>query len=80
MKRARTAPYRHPVNQKLHDERTFGQRAADNFTNAFGTWTYIIIQTVVIVAWIATNIVGFNRSRLRPARARLGRKTRVSRV
>ncbi len=55
---ARTA-YRHPINQKLHDERTFGQLAADTFTTAFGTWTYIIIQTVVIFMWIVANVVGF---------------------
>ena len=49
---------RHPVNIALHDERTFGQRAADNFTNAFGTWTYIIIQSVIIVCWMAINALG----------------------
>ena len=49
---------KHPVNVALHDRRTFGQRAADNFTNAFGTWTYIIIQSVIIVCWMAINAVG----------------------
>ena len=49
---------KHPVNIALHDQRTFGQRAADNFTNAFGTWTYIIIQSVIIVCWMAINAVG----------------------
>jgi uncharacterized membrane protein len=49
---------RHPVNIKLHDQRTFGQRAADDFTSAFGTWTYIIIQTVVIVIWMTINAIG----------------------
>ncbi len=48
----------HPVNVKLHDQRTVGQKAADEFTNAFGTWTYIIIQTVVIIIWMAINAVG----------------------
>ena len=43
---------KHPVNAALHDQRTVGQRA-DEFTNAFGTWTYIIIQTVIIVGWMA---------------------------
>lgn len=50
---------KHPVNVALHDQRTVGQRAADEFTSAFGTWTYIIIQTVIIVAWMAVNAVGF---------------------
>ena len=49
---------KHPVNVALHDQRTFGQKAADNFTNAFGTWTYIIIQSVITVCWMAINAVG----------------------
>ena len=50
---------KHPVNVALHDKRTFGQRAADGFTNSFGTWTYIIIQSVMIVAWMTLNAVAF---------------------
>ncbi len=50
---------KHPVNVALHDQRTVGQRAADDFTNAFGTWTYIIIQTVIILSWMAINAVGY---------------------
>ncbi len=49
---------RHPVNVALHDQRTTGQRAADAFTNAFGTWTYIIIQSAIILCWMAVNAVG----------------------
>ena len=49
---------RHPVNVALHDQRTTGQRAADAFTNAFGTWTYIIIQSAIIAAWMLINAVG----------------------
>jgi uncharacterized membrane protein len=48
----------HPVNVKLHDQRTTGQKAADEFTNAFGTWTYIIIQSVIIVIWMTINAIG----------------------
>ncbi len=49
---------KHPVNVRLHDQRTFGQRAADEFTNVFGTWTYIIIQSVIIVGWMIINAIG----------------------
>lgn len=49
---------KHPVNVATHDQRTFGQRAADEFTSAFGTWTYIIIQTVLIICWMTINAVG----------------------
>jgi uncharacterized membrane protein len=54
----RTAVYKHPVNKKLHEGRTTGQVAADEFTAAFGTWTYIIIQSVIIVVWMFINAVG----------------------
>ena len=50
---------KHPVNIALHDKRTFGQKAADDFTNVFGTWTYIIIQTVIIAVWMTVNAIGF---------------------
>jgi uncharacterized membrane protein len=49
---------KHPVNVALHDQRTFGQKAADGFTNAFGTWTYIIIQSVIIIGWMIVNAIG----------------------
>ncbi len=39
----------HAVNVELRHQRILGQKAADEFTNAFGPWTYIIIQTVVII-------------------------------
>ena len=44
--------FRHPVNKKIMDERTFGQKAADTFTAGFGTWTYILIQAGAIVIWM----------------------------
>jgi uncharacterized membrane protein len=54
----RRGTLKHPVNRKLHEERTFGQKAADEFTNAFGTWTYIIIQSVIIIIWMMINAIG----------------------
>jgi uncharacterized membrane protein len=35
--------------------RTFGDRLADRFVAVFGSWAYIIWQTVVIIAWMAAN-------------------------
>jgi|SRR6185437_12498785 uncharacterized membrane protein len=51
--------FKHPVNQKMVDGRTVGQKAADAFTAGFGTWTYIIIQTAIIILWMVLNAVGF---------------------
>jgi uncharacterized membrane protein len=33
-----------------------GQRLADRFTGAIGTWWFLAAQTVFIVVWIATNV------------------------
>ena len=55
--------HRHPpiINvNKAHDERlTFGQRAADSLAFAMGSWMFISIQSIVLVVWIALNVIGW---------------------
>ena len=46
----------HPVNQKLHDEAPLGARIADRVTGFLGSWRFIVIQTVVVLIWIAGNL------------------------
>lgn len=50
-------------NKTWHDayrERlTLGQKMADKVANGMGSWTFIIWQTVVVVVWMALNVVGF---------------------
>ena len=38
---------------------TFGNRVADAVANGMGSWTFIIIQTILVVMWMGLNIVGF---------------------
>ncbi len=38
------------------DNRTFGQRLADNVADFGGSWTFIIWFFIVIVAWIGANV------------------------
>lgn len=38
---------------------TFAQRFADKISLFAGSWTFIIIQTVLVTLWIALNIVGY---------------------
>ena len=52
-------PHRHPVNQALIDHAAPGVRLADATVGALGSWRFLIIQTVVVGAWIAANLVGF---------------------
>jgi uncharacterized membrane protein len=49
--------YRHPANQYRHDRRTSGQRLADSVTAVFGSWRFIVVQTIIVALWIAANIV-----------------------
>jgi uncharacterized membrane protein len=56
--RSRAAAHRHPANQRRHDHRTRGEQIADKVTGVFGSWRFIIIQTVIVVAWIGLNVVG----------------------
>jgi uncharacterized membrane protein len=49
-------PSRHPVNQTLIDQAPLGQRIADGVTGFMGSWRFIILQTVIVAAWVAGNI------------------------
>jgi uncharacterized membrane protein len=47
----------HPANQYRHDHRTTGQRLADSVTGVFGSWRFIVVQTVIVILWIGANII-----------------------
>jgi uncharacterized membrane protein len=53
----RRAASRHPVNRALVDEAPAGARIADRVTTFLGSWRFIVIQTVIVLIWIAGNIV-----------------------
>jgi uncharacterized membrane protein len=45
---------------ELHSESLgFGQRLADAVANGMGSWTFIVLQTVVVAVWMAINVVAF---------------------
>ncbi len=48
--------YRHPVNKRLLEEAPVGARVADRVTGFMGSWTFIIVQTVIVAVWLAANI------------------------
>lgn len=49
----------HPVNQIHIDEATFGERLADRVASVMGSWRFLIIQSIIIAAWVVLNVVGF---------------------
>jgi uncharacterized membrane protein len=48
--------YRHPVNQAMLDAAPRGARIADRVTGFMGSWTFIIVQTVIVTVWVAGNL------------------------
>ena len=40
---------------------TFGDRIADSVANGMGSWKFIIWQTIIVIFWMALNVVGFIR-------------------
>lgn len=37
----------------------FGSRLADSVAKGMGSWRFIIVQTILVVLWMALNLVGF---------------------
>jgi uncharacterized membrane protein len=52
---------RHPINRAMFDEAPRGARIADHVTGFLGSWTFIVIQTVIVAVWIAGNIALLTR-------------------
>jgi uncharacterized membrane protein len=49
-------PDRHPVNiRHFGDQRTRGERIADNLAAGVGSWPFIVTQTILLATWIAAN-------------------------
>src|SRR5258708_14666780 len=48
--------YLHPVNKELLEGAPLGARIADRVTGFLGSWTFIVIQTVIVAAWVLGNI------------------------
>jgi uncharacterized membrane protein len=44
-------------HQQHEDSMTFGQRIADAVASGMGSWRFIIIQTIIVGAWIVLNLV-----------------------
>jgi uncharacterized membrane protein len=46
-------------HQKHKNEMTFGQRLADSVATGMGSWRFIIIQTAIVILWMALNVVAY---------------------
>lgn len=57
--------HRHPkvvnVNREHAESLTHGELIADAFAATMGSWTFIIVQSILLSAWVALNIVAYLR-------------------
>lgn len=47
------------VNELYEEQLTTGQHAADWVANAMGSWTFIVIQSIILLFWIILNLVAW---------------------
>jgi uncharacterized membrane protein len=47
------------VNREEEQHLSVGDRAADAFANAMGSWRFIIIQSVILGIWVVLNVVAW---------------------
>jgi uncharacterized membrane protein len=50
--------HKHPVNVVHHEDRTLGERVADHAAAAIGSWTFLIVQSILLAVWVVVNVVG----------------------
>lgn len=51
--------YLHPANIRIHGNKGALDRAVDRFVASFGSLSFIGWQTLIIMVWIAVNLVAF---------------------
>ena len=56
-KKSTPRSHKHPVNQSHFDDRDFGERIADHLAAGMGSWTFLIVQTLFMIAWVGVNVV-----------------------
>jgi uncharacterized membrane protein len=47
------------VNRQHDRSLTAGERVADRFAEIMGSWSFIIIQSLILSAWIVINVVAY---------------------
>lgn len=46
-------------HEKHRENLSIGQRIADGLAKGMGSWGFIIIQTILVIAWMALNIIAY---------------------
>ncbi|MEK7718966.1 MAG: DUF1003 domain-containing protein [Bacteroidota bacterium] len=46
-------------HEKHKEPLSFGSRLADSVAKGMGSWSFIIIQTILVILWMGLNLVGY---------------------
>lgn len=46
-------------HQKQVESLTFGQKIADMVASGMGSWRFIMLQSFIVLLWMAVNVVGY---------------------
>jgi uncharacterized membrane protein len=55
----RSATSRHPVNQ-IYSQASLGERLADKIATGIGSWSFLIVQTILVLLWVGINLLGLS--------------------
>jgi len=55
-RRARGGAYLSVINKAHYDQATFGERLADRIAAGIGSWRFLIVQSILVSAWVIANI------------------------
>lgn len=48
-------------HEKHKETQSYGDKVADSVANGIGSWRFIIWQTIIVIIWMALNVVGIIR-------------------
>src|ERR1700753_620763 len=51
----------HNWHEQHKSSSSFGAHLADSVASGMGSWRFIIIQSIIVVIWMAVNVTGFIR-------------------
>jgi uncharacterized membrane protein len=49
------------INLIAEKSMTFGEHASDAFAETMGSWTFIIVQSIILVIWVILNVTAYIR-------------------
>jgi uncharacterized membrane protein len=54
-----TAKERKDWHQAHKESQSFGARLSDSVATGMGSWKFIIAQTLIVILWMALNVIGY---------------------